>query len=213
MEIYGSVAGTHMQLHGGIALLEVAQLGDEPGQGQTGGGIDGQGAEIVLQQLGDLLIDLLERVEVDIAQAFALRCQGDGAGQAVEQGEAQFLFQTGDAVADSAGGQAKMPGRGLEAHVTCRDSEGLDVDEAGVIVEDAGDAAGTLTVFAVGKRHVVSLEIPPERGRGYGQMYAEEGIILYFMGFRQYGQAGHPRAHGRPQAGPDWPGRGEFLSG
>ena len=185
MEIDGGVAGAHMQLHGGVALLEVAELGDEPGQGQTGGGIDGQGAEVVLQELGDLLIDLLESIEVDVAQALALRCQGDGAGQAVEQREAQLLFQAGDTVADSAGGQAKMPGRGLEAHVTGRDGEGLDVDEAGVIVEDAGDAAGTLTVFAVGKRHIVSLEIPPARAgdadrymsrRGYSFLHGLSSI-------------------------------------
>ena len=183
MEIDGGVAGAYMQLHGGVALLEVAELGDEPGQGQTGGGINGQGAEVVLQELGDLLIDLLESIEVDVAQAFPLRCQGNGAGQAVEQGKAQFFFQAGDAVADSAGGQAKMPGRGLEAHVAGRDGEGLDVDEAGVIVEDAGDAAGTLTIFAVGKRHIVSLEIPPERGRGYGQIYVAKGIFLSSWAF------------------------------
>ena len=78
-----------------------------------------------------------------------------------------------------------MPGRGLEAHVTGRDGEGLDVDEAGVIVEDAGDAAGTLTVFAVGKRHIVSLEIPPARAgdadrymsrRGYSFLHGLSSI-------------------------------------
>ncbi len=189
VEIDGGVAGAHMQLHGRIALLEIVELGDEPGQGQTGGGIDGQGAEVVLQQLGDLFVDLLEGVEVDVAQAFAFRRQGNGTGQAVEQGKAQFLFQTGDAVADSAGGQAQVPGRGLEAHVAGRDGEGLDVDEAGVIVEDAGDAAGTLTVFAVGKRHIVSLEIPARKGRGMRTDICRKEDIPFFTGFRQYGQA------------------------
>ena len=192
-----------MQLHGRVALLEIVELGNEPGQGQAGGRVDGQGADVVLQQLRDLLIDLLEGVEIHVAQAFAFGRQGHGAGQAVEQGEAQFLFQAGDAVAHGTGGQAQVAGRGLEAHVAGRDGEGLDIDEAGVLVEDTGDAAGTLAVLALGWRHEVSLA-------RRGDVEKRGSFTFRGHGIRATGPGTTAQQTGREMTGTR-PGKGRFY--